>query len=277
MSRFEAAEWKLLTDLIQDRFGLSFDGVRCEILEARLRPRMRDLHLPGLRDYYHYLRFHPEREIELDRLALLVTNNETYFFREAHHFDILVRQVIPPRREALRHRPLRLLSAGCSSGEEAYSIVIALQNAGLELAGIRWEIDACDLNRDRIAQARAAIYDAGSLRVCDEETRRRYFKEAGGRFQLRARHRKGVRFFEANVSAANGTFPRGTYDAILCRNMLIYFSDEAFDAAIGLFARSLGPGGYLLLGHSESLLDRSSDFHPVSVGTGVVYRKGPAD
>lgn len=277
MSRFEAAEWKLLTDLIQERFGLSFDGVRCEILEARLQPRMRDLHLPGLRDYYHYLRFHPERETELRRLAPLITNNETYFFREAHHFDLLVRRVVPERRVALQDRPLRLLSAGCSSGEEAYSIVITLQNAGLELAGVRWEIDACDLNPERVAQAREAVYDAGSLRACDEETRRRYFREVGGRYQLRERHRRGVRFFEANLAAPNGTFGWANYDAILCRNMLIYFGDEAFDAAIGLFARSLVAGGYLFLGHSESLLDRSTDFVPVSSGSGVVYRKGAAD
>ncbi|HEX6105489.1 MAG TPA: protein-glutamate O-methyltransferase CheR [Gemmatimonadales bacterium] len=277
MSRFETAEWKLLTDVIQERFGLTFDGVRCEILEARLQPRMRELHLPALRDYYHFLRFHPDRDTEFERLAPLITNNETYFFREAHHFDILTRHVVPERRAALRQRPLRLLSAGCSSGEEAYSIVIALQNAGLELAGIRWEIDACDLNPDRIAQAREGVYDPGSLRACDEESRRRYFRETGGRYHLRERHRKGVRFFTANLSAPNGTFGWGTYDAILCRNMLIYFGEEAFEAAIGLFARSLAPGGYLLLGHSESLLDRRTDFTPVSFGTGVVYRKGPVD
>ena len=276
MSRFETAEWKLLTDLIQERFGLTFGGVRGEILEARLRPRLHALHLRELRDYYHYLRFHPDRDAEFDRLAPLITNNETYFFRESHHFDILVRHVIPERREALRARPLRLLSAGCSSGEEAYSLVITLQNAGLELAGIRWEVDACDLNPERIAQAREGVYDAGSLRACDDETRRRYFKEESGRFRLRERHRKGVRFFQANLSAPNGTFGWACYDAILCRNMLIYFSDDAFDGAIGLFARSLGPGGYLLLGHSESLLDRTSEFLPVSFGTGVVYRKGAA-
>ena len=277
MSRFEAAEWKLLTDVIQERYGLTFDGVRCEILEARLQPRMRELHLPTLRDYYHYLRYHPERDSEFDRLTPLITNNETYFFRESHHFDILVRHVVAERREALRHRPLRVLSAGCSSGEEAYSIVITLQNAGLELAGIRWEIDACDLNPDRIAQAREGIYDSGSLRACDEEGRKRYFKEVGGRFQLRERHRKGVRFFQANLGVPNGSHAFGSYDAVFCRNMLIYFSEQAFEAAITRFSRLLCPGGYLLLGHSESLLDRVSDFVPVSFGTGVVYRKGRVD
>jgi chemotaxis protein methyltransferase CheR len=278
MSRFEAAEWKLLTDLIQDRFGLTFDGIRCEILESRLKPRLTELRLHSLRDYYQFLRFHPEGETEWGRLTPLITNNETYFFREAHHFDTLVRRIVPELRPALRTRPLRILSAACSSGEEAYSIVITLQNAGFELAGVRWEIDACDLNPERVAQARSAVYDAGSLRACEEEARRRYFREVGGRFELRERYRKGVRFFTANLLAPNGAFGQGSYDAILCRNMLIYFGQEAFDGVIGLFARSLRPGGYLLLGHSESLLDRVTEFLPVSLGTGgVIYRKGLPD
>ena len=121
-------------------------------------------------------------------------------------------------------------------------MVIALQNGGLELAGVRWEIDACDLNPERIAQARRGSYEAGSLRACDDETRRRYFREVGGRYELRERYRKGVRFFEANLLAPNGMFGWGTYDAIFCRNMLIYFGEEAFDQVIGLFARSLAPG-----------------------------------
>jgi chemotaxis protein methyltransferase CheR len=268
-----AAEWKLLTDLIQQRFGLTFDGVRGNILESRLRPRLRELHLDSTREYYHYLCFHPDREAEFARLPPLITNNETYFFREPNQFDILVRHVIPEKRQVLKGRPFRVLSAGCSSGEEAYSAVIAFQNAGLELAGVRWEVDGCDLNPQRIAQARSATYDMTSLRACDEETRRRYFTKTDGRFLLRERHRKGVRFFETNLASPRGPFGWGMYDVILCRNMLIYFSDQAFDSLIGFFARLLCPGGYLLLGHSESLLDRPTPFEPVSFGSGVVYQK----
>ena len=237
MSRFEAAEWKLLTDLIQDRFGLTFDGIRCEILESRLQPRLRELHLQSLRDYYQFLRFHPEREAEFVRLTPLITNNETYFFREAHHFDLLVRQIVPELRPALRSRPLRLLSAACSSGEEAYSMVIALQNAGLELAGVRWEIDACDLNPERIAQAREASYDAGSLRACDDETRRRYFREVGGKYELRERYRKGVRFFEANLLAPNGVFGWGD----LRRHLLPQHADLLRRGSIRRRHQSLRP------------------------------------
>ena len=275
MSRADAAEWKLVTDLLEERFGLSFAGVRGEILESRLQPRLRAHRLDSLRAYYHFLRFHPDGEAELAALGGRLTNNETYFFREPHHFELLAGRLVPERRSTLEGRPLRILSAGCSSGEEAYSIVISLQNAGLELTGPSWEVDGCDLNPDRITQAREAVYDAGSLRACDGEARSRYFREVNGRYQLRERHRKGVRFFEANLRST-GVLGWAVYDVIFCRNMLIYFGERAFGSAIELFARSLRPGGYLLLGHSESLLDRTTDFEPVTATGGVVYRKRAA-
>lgn len=272
MSRFETAEWKLLTDVIQERFGLTFGGVRCEILEARLRPRMRALQLPELRDYYHYLRFHPDRDAEFDRLAPLITNNETYFFRETRQFDILVEHVVPERRSAAPGRPLRLLSAGCSSGEEPYSVAIALQHAGFP-PGRVWEIDGCDLNPERIARAREGVYEEGSLRTCDAETRRQYFVAEGPRFRLKDRYRAGVRFFQANLLSPGFALDRGGYDVVLCRNLLIYFGDGAFDRLVGLLARSLAAGGYLFLGHSESLFDRDTELEPLVVGGSVVYRK----
>jgi chemotaxis protein methyltransferase CheR len=270
---FDQADLKLLTDLIQERFGLTFNGIRLEILESRLRPRLRELHLTDLRDYYQYLKFHPERESEFARLPSMVTNNETYFFRETHQFDLLVNHVIPERRASLRSRPLRILSAGCSSGEEPYSLSIALHNAGLPLAGLSWEIDACDLNSERIARAQEALYAEGSLRACDAEARRRYFTQEAGGFRLKDKYRRGVRCFQSNLLAPNGALGWAVYDAVLCRNLLIYFSDEAFASLIGLFARCLVPGGYLFLGHSESLLDRKTAFAPSMLGGAVVYRK----
>ena len=272
MTAFPAADLKLLGDLIQERYGLTFDGVRQEILAARLGPRLRELHLESPRAYYEYLRFHPLRAAEFDRLPALVTNNETYFFRETRQFEILVEHVVPERRTLAPGRPLRFLSAGCSSGEEPYSVGIALQNAG-HAPGRVWEMDACDLNPDRIARAREAVYEEGSLRACDAEARRRYFAAQGERFRLRERYRAGIRFFPANLLAPGVALERGAYDAVLCRNLLIYFADAAFDRAIGLLGRALLPGGYLFLGHSESLFDRSTELAPVVVGGSVVYRK----
>jgi len=272
MNAADEAESKLLSDLVQEHFGLSFSGVRREILASRVRPRMAALRLGTLLDYYHYLRSHPQRDGELDHLACHLTNNETYFFREPHHFDIIVRHVIPPLMPQLRSRPLRVLSAGCSSGEEPYTLAIALHDSGLELRGVSWEIDACDLNRDRLARARAASYEGGALRVCSDEALRRCFEERDGRRVLRERYRKGVRFFEANLATAY-TLGCSLYDVVLCRNLLIYFDDAGFDRAVEVLGRALAPGGYLLLGHSESLIDRSDEFAPVWLEGAMVYRK----
>jgi chemotaxis protein methyltransferase CheR len=275
VTAFPAADLKLLGDLIQERFGLTFEGLRQEILASRLGPRLRELHLDSPRAYYEYLRFHPQRDAEFDRLPALVTNNETYFFRETRQVEVLVEHVVPERRAAAPGRPLRLLSAGCSSGEEPYSVGIALQNAGLA-PGRAWEMDACDLNAERIARAREGCYEEGSLRACDPETRRRYFTPEGERFRLRERYRGGIRFFQSNLLAPGFALERAAYDAVLCRNLLIYFCDLAFDRLIALFSRSILPGGYLFLGHSESLFDRPTDLVPVVLGGSVVYRKPAA-
>ena len=273
MNRLDDYQGKLLSEVIEGRFGLAFSGVRQDILASRLETRLRTLHLQDFMEYYQYLRAHPNREAEFSELTRRLTNNETYFFREPQHFEVITRHVLP--RLGLRRgaRPLRVLSAGCSSGEEPYSLVIALQNAGLELGGITWEIDACDLNRDRLEQAREGVYEPNSLRACEEEVRRRYFTESAGRFTLRPRHRKGVNFFEANLASAVTGMGWPTYDAILCRNVLIYFNEPTFFAVIARFARALAPGGYLLLGHSESLIDKVAEFVPELVEGVVVYRR----
>jgi chemotaxis protein methyltransferase CheR len=275
MNAVDEAECKLLSDLVQEHFGLSFAGVRRDILASRVRPRLSALRLGSLLDYYHYLRTHPQRDGELEQLARHLTNNETYFFREPHHFDIVVRHVIPPLMPALRARPLRALSVGCSSGEEPYTLAIALHDSGLELRGLTWEIDACDLNRDRLARAREASYEGGALRACSDEALRRCFDERNGRRVLKERFRRNVQFFEVNLATA-AVVGRPPYDVVLCRNLLIYFDEAGFDRAVQVLARVVAPGGYLLLGHSESLIDRTDDFMPVWLEGAMVYRKREA-
>jgi chemotaxis protein methyltransferase CheR len=274
MNEATEADWKLLTDLLEERFRLNFSGARQEILGARLRPRLEALHLDGLREYYHYLCFHPGREEELAELTRRITNNETYFFREAAQFDAIVRHVLPESAHIMRERPLRILSAACSSGEEPYSLSVRLVDSGSEFMGARWEIDACDLNPDRLECARRAVYEGFAFRNCDEETRRRCFQEVEpGRFLLRERYRRAVRFFHANLAAPFVGTGWGSYDVILCRNVLIYFAADGFDRLISRFAQLLRPGGYLFLGHSESLFDRGADFEPAYFPDSMAYRR----
>lgn len=267
------ADWKLLTDLLEDRFGLNFAGARQELLEGRLRPRLEALHLDSLRAYYHFLRAHPAREEEFTELSRRITNNETYFFRETAHFEAILSRIIPALGPELRSRPLRILSAACSSGEEPYSLAIRLVDAGLELSGIQWEIDACDLSPTRLETARQAVYDGMSFRATDDATRERCFRPHEGKWQLKERYRKHVKFFHANLAAPLSGLGWGGYDVILCRNMLIYFSDAAFDRLISRFAQLLRPGGHLFLGHAESLFDRSAEFESVQYAETMGYRK----
>jgi chemotaxis methyl-accepting protein methylase len=144
------------------------------------------------------------------------------------------------------------------------------------LSGVQWQIDACDLNADRLDQARRATYEAGSLRACSDEDRGRLFASEGSRFVLKERYRKGVRFMEANLALPFSGLGAQGYDVILCRNLLIYLGEAAIRALVDRFARLLHPGGLLMLGHAESLIDKSADFAPLVLDGVVVYRRvGP--
>ena len=273
MNAATETDWKLLTDLVSERFGLSFTGSRQDILQSRLRSRLEALRLSDIREYYHYLHAHPGRDEEFEQLAQRITNNETYFFRDPGQLDAIVDHVVPSLGARRPGRPLRLLSAGCSSGEEAYSLAVKLTDSGIELAGVRWTIDACDLNPLKLEHARRASYEGLSLRACDEAMLRHCFVPAEGRHVVRDRYRKNVRFFCANLASPNGGLGWGSYDIIVCRNLLIYFSTAAFDRLIARFAQLLPPGGFLVLGHSESLFERSRAFEPVAFPHAVCYRR----
>lgn len=268
-------EFKLVSDLIESRFGLVFDLGRTDILKGQLASRIARLNLGSFTDYYHFLSHHPDRTPELQEVARQVTNGESYFFREHYHFDILREHIVPRHHARSPGDPLRILSAGCSAGQEAYSIAITLHQAEAALGAAGWKVDACDIHPDRLEQARSARYGEASLRTCRPADRRLYFEEDGGRFRLRHEYRSRVRFFPANLTDPAAADWR-RYNVIFCRNVLIYFSDDAFQEAIDQFSRVLLPGGHLFLGHSESLINRRNDFEPVALGGHIVYRKKEA-
>ena len=261
--------FEALSQKISRERGFGCSGYKERCLRRRIAVRMRARGVHRFADYSAVLDGDP---LEYERLLDALTINVTKLFRNWTTYDAMARLVVPVLWRA-GARPVRVWSAGCSSGEEPYSLSIALHNAGLALAGITWEIDACDLNVERVARAQEAVYAESSLRACDADARRKYFVSQPGGFRLRDKYRTGVRVFHANLMAPNGALGWSVYDAILCRNLLIYVSDDAFATVIGLFARSLLPGGYLFLGHSESLLDRKTAFAPAMVGGAVVYRK----
>jgi chemotaxis protein methyltransferase CheR len=263
-------EHLLLNEVIERQFGLSFAPAKKEFLESRLRPRLQSLHLRRFVDYYLLLQV--DLEAELEHLARLITNNETYFFRETYQFEGLFSDGVRELRKAGSQGELRLLCAGCSSGEEPYTLNIYARQSGI--AGLRWSIDAFDIDVDRLKMARDAIYGAGSLRSTSEEQRTQYFSGfAADRWQLRRANRDGVAFAYGNILELDSFKKREAYDVIFCRNVLIYFSPAAFAQAIANFARALRQGGLLFLGHSESLIGRSDRFETVRLERCIAYRK----
>ena len=263
-------EHLLLNEVIERQFGLSFAPAKKEFLESRLRPRLQSLHLRRFIDYYLLLQV--DLEPELEHLARLITNNETYFFREVYQFEGLFAEGLAELRRAGWKGELRMLCAGCSSGEEPYTLNIYARQAGL--VGGRWAIDAFDIDVDRLKMAREAIYGVGSLRSTSDGQRAQYFSGfAADRWQLRRANREGVGFSYGNILDLDSFRQPQAYDVIFCRNVLIYFSEGAFQHAVANFAKALRLGGLLFLGHSESLIGRSDRFETVRLERCIAYRK----
>lgn len=266
-------EHLLLNEVIERQFGLSFGEGKREFLESRLRPRLQALHLRRFIDYYLHLQY--DLETEVDHLARLITNNESYFFRETYQFEGLFQEGLPRMRAGhWSGSRVRFLCAGCSSGEEPYTLNIFAREHADEGVGTS-TIDAFDIDQDRLRTARVGIYGSSSLRTLEEGDRETYFEpREGERYRLRDEYREDVGFFPGNILDLSTYDTRGPYDVVFCRNVLIYFSEEAFQRAVENFASVLRPGGLLFLGHSESLIGRSTRFETVRLERCIAYRKG---
>jgi chemotaxis protein methyltransferase CheR len=263
----------LLNELIADRYGIEFPDHRKEILEARLRPRVETLRLPGFWDYYLHLQ--ADQNGERQRLAELVTNNETFFFRETQQLECFLAEAAPHLQPA--GRTLRVLCAGCSSGEEPYTLGI-LSGYGESGQGARASIpltvDAFDIDAGRIAAARRGVYGRNALRHLSPEQLETYFQPAGPeQWSLRPDYRADIRFAWGNIVEPPTFAARGPYDAVFCRNVLIYFSAPALLRAIASFADVLRPGGLLFLGASESIIGLSERFETVRLPATIAYRR----
>ncbi|HSK81699.1 MAG TPA: protein-glutamate O-methyltransferase CheR [Thermoanaerobaculia bacterium] len=259
-------EYLLLNELISGQFGISFPEHKREVLESRLRPRLRALSLDRYWDYY--LQLQCDTAGERERLAELVTNNETFFFRETHPIESFFEEAVP------RPGALRVLSAGCSSGEEPYTLGIYARQNAVRLGGAGVAVDAFDLDASRVEAARRAEYGRSSLRSASPEQVERYFTAAGPeRWALKVPFRERVRFAWGNILDLETFRSAAPYDAVFCRNVLIYFSEAAVRRAVKNFAEVLRPGGLLFLGASESIIGLSDRFQTVRLSRSIAYRR----
>jgi chemotaxis protein methyltransferase CheR len=252
--------------------GILFNEQKRYFVERRVQDRIRATGSEGFRDYFSLMRFETSGQ-ELQHLVNAMTVNETYFFREDYQFAALTSGVLPYLAK-LRQRPIRIWSVPCSTGEEPYSIAIAILEDWCDADAHDIEICASDIDSEVLAQARAGIYAPRSLHRLAAPLRSRYFAALpDGHFRLHAGIRESIDFGPVNVVDPRSMARYRGMDVVFCRNMLIYFDDISRRQTVEAIYESLAPGGFVFLGHSESMSRMSSLFQPCKVGDSIVYQK----
>ena len=267
MSRFNERFSELLVRLTS-KTGLTFSSERLSYLEAVVRRVMAQSACKDLDDYLGRLAAKPEL---LHALISQVAIGETYFFRDLPQFAALRETILPDI--AGRTGPegeIHVWSAGCASGEEAYSLAIVLEELGLHR---RSRVFGTDISRAAIERANRSVYGAWSFRNEFRSEDARYFDPQGKRWSIASRFRSRVSFVEHNLLEDLSTRLPASIDLILCRNVLLYFGRDAVVRAAGNFVRALAPGGWLVLGTADPLLPSEIGLEVVLTPAGVVYRR----
>jgi chemotaxis protein methyltransferase CheR len=273
-------EFRLLRDFIHEQFGLYFDGAHKASLRTRLAGRLSPLGLGSFEDYYRYLRFAPEREQERQRMVAHLTNNETYFFREQPQLQVFAGTVLrelKERKSGTGERSLDILSAGCSTGEEALTLAMIVYESAQFFWNWEVRVQGMDVDESALEKARRGLYHQNSLRGVGAEKLERHFVKEGSGVRVKDPVRRLVRFRAGNILDSASFDSLVPQDVIFCRNVLIYFSDASARKVVSHFLRTLRPGGYLLLGHAESLSRITDAFTPVRFQGAMLYQKPEAE
>ncbi|MBW2576850.1 MAG: protein-glutamate O-methyltransferase CheR [Deltaproteobacteria bacterium] len=269
------AEFRMFADLIREHVGLDFNESSRFLLERRLSRRIRELELGSVAAYHYHIRNGSSASDEFPNLIDELTTNETYFFREYSQLRALIDEIIEELqldREKRGGRPINIWSAGCSSGEEPYSVAMLAREAGLK-PGSDVHVYASDISRRMLRKARKGIYREASFRGTDPHLRDKYFIEKDRLWQISDDLKRDVDFIHLNLLDNSKIALLRTMDVILCRNVIIYFNIDTKCQVIRTFYEKLRPGGHLLLGHSESLINLSTSFELRHLRRDLVYRR----
>lgn len=264
-----------LRNLIYLKCGISFSDNKIYLLESRLSRRLEEKNLKTFEDYYYYLTYDPQREIEIRNLLSCVVTNETSFFRDPAQLESFSKGVVPKvleRKSRDGGRALRLWSAACSTGEEPYTLAMMLMNENVN-AKAAVEVIGSDISDNALRSAERAVYDRYSVRNTPEEYMRRYFVEKGEGYEVRKNVRDAVRLRKINLIDPVETRAVKDADVVFLRNVLIYFDDASRKKAVGHIYDSLIKGGYLIVGFSETLHNITRLFSPVRIENSLVYQK----
>jgi len=267
--------FRLLRDFIHGYCGIFFDDGSKFLLERRLNRRLEQHQLKNFEEYYHFLRYDRKREEEIVVLVDNLTTNETYFFRESAQLKAFSDEILPElRSRSTGKKSLRIWSAGCSTGEEPYTIAILLLESGTWWRDWQVEIMGSDINQRVLHTARKGMYKKGSHRATPPDMLQKYFIDEGkGDYRIIDAVRQLVSFSYVNLLDPYKTSLIRDVDIIFCRNVIIYFDRNTKKKVIETFHDKLQEGGYLLLGHSESLINISTAFTLRTLKNDMVYQK----
>ena len=250
--------FKAVAEVVEKRVGIKLPPAKQTMVEGRLRKRVRALDLADLNDYARHIFDRGHLEVELPHLIDCVTTNKTDFFREPSHFEFLRNVAVPAllKLHATRTANLKIWSAACSTGAEAYTIAMVLQELSEQRRDFRFSILGTDISTDVLREAKTAIYPTAFIEPVPAAMRQRYVlvaKQAGrGVARIAPELRSLARFERLNLMDPHYPVDQDV-DVIFCRNVLIYFDKPTQQAVVERLASHLRPGGYLLLGHSESM------------------------
>jgi chemotaxis protein methyltransferase CheR len=265
--------FRLMRDQIYKRTGMWFSDTSKYLLQKRLSPRARELNFESFQKYFYFLQYDPRAEAEFDQIYDLVTTNETYFFREPAQLTAFADEIVPEILERKTVKKIRIWSAGCSSGEEPYSIAMLLNESGY-YDRAAFEIFASDINQQVLAKARRGHYRESAFRATDGPLRDKYFsRNEDGSWHIHDDIRNRVSFGRLNLYDEPRVSLLGHLDVIFCRNVIIYFDDQSKKVVVSNFFNRLTDNGYLLLGHSESLISLSTQFKLRHLKNDMVYQK----
>ena len=256
MPELSVEQFKNLSQQIYQKLGLHFDDKKIYFLKTRVAKRMAALGIDDAREYLFMLNYADPRGLEMQALANLVTTNETYMFREYDQLQAFANHCLPEVLSAKHDRgdrSLRIWSAGCSSGEEPYTLAMIVQDVFPQAQSWDCEIVATDIDENMLARVAAARYGARSVGDVPDAYREKYLIEDGDDWVVRRRTSVLVKPRHLNLHDRMAMRSMRGFDFVFCRNVLIYFDDASRKAVVDHFYSALNPGGYVFLGHSESI------------------------
>ncbi|HEU4682511.1 MAG TPA: CheR family methyltransferase [Gemmatimonadales bacterium] len=274
MTAIERAHIEQFRTIVAGSLGLHYEDGKLDYLADVLRQRMGSVGSSRFDSYVERLASSPKGSDELRALAEQLTVNETFFFRNTDHFRALAEAALPDRiRERTREKRLRILSAGCASGEEPYSLAVVVRDLLPDHASWDLKIIGIDVNPAVLAKAAQARYSPWSLRATPADAQRRYFRPDGRDFVLDPEIRKMVTFEERNLVEEDPLFWQSlACDIVFCRNVLMYFTPDSAQDVVRRIRQALLPGGFLFLGHAETLRGLTQEFHLCHTHDTFYYR-----